>query len=134
MGERKAILEEEIAQLRSLQDLMKAEKDCLAGMDGEELLQVVRKKDGLVRRLAQLKEKRQGLQSRTDREAGLTGHALRELHSVRTALISEIREQSRVHERILADQSEQVGRLLGFFQSVFSRSSVYDRNGRMGSP
>jgi flagellar biosynthesis/type III secretory pathway chaperone len=134
MGERRTILEEEIEQLKCLQDLMKAEKDCLAGMNGEGLLQVVREKDGLVRRLGQLKQKRQSLRGETDPIAGQPAQALRDLLGVRNALISEIREQSRIHERILEDQSEQVGRLLGFFQSVFSRSSVYDRNGRMRSP
>ncbi len=132
MGERRAILEEEIQHLKCLQGLMKTEKDCLAGMNGEGLLRVVREKDGLVRRLGQLKARRRSLPVGTDGGAGQP-KAVRELLDLRNALVSEIREQSRVHERILEDQSEQVGRLLGFFQSVFSRGSVYDRNGRMKS-
>ena len=133
MGEGRTILEEEIEQLRCLRKLMESEKDCLVGMNGEGLLRVVREKDGLVRRLRRLKEKRQGLGREADASGGHT-HAVRELLGVRNALVSEIRERSRVHERILENQSEQVGRLLGFFQSVFSRGSVYNRNGRMRSP
>jgi flagellar biosynthesis/type III secretory pathway chaperone len=133
MGERRAILEEEIEQLRCLQGLMKTEKDCLACMNGEGLLRVVREKDGLVRRLGQLQERRQSLQGNTGPAEG-HARAIRQLLDVRSALISEIREQSRIHEKILEDQSEQVGRLLGFFQSVLTRNSVYDQKGRMKSP
>ena len=133
MGERRAVLEQEIEELKCLRELMKAEKECLAVMNGERLLRIVRQKDGLVRRLGQLKAKRQSLEGGPN--AGtVQPEAGRELFGVRDALVSEIREQSRVHERILEDQSQQIGRLLGFFRSVFSRSSVYDRNGRMRSP
>lgn len=133
MGERRAILEEEIAQLRCLEDLMKTERECLARMNGEGLFELVREKDGLVRRLGRLQEKRLGLQGPGEQEPA-EGQTLRDLIRIRNHLVSEIREQSRVHERILEEQSAQVGRLLGFFRSVFSRNSTYDRNGRMRSP
>ena len=133
MGERRAILEQEIEQLKCLQQLMKTEKDCLAAMNAEGLFRIVREKDGLVRRLGQLKAKRHSLQGEPN-TGTVQPQSVQELFGVRNALVSEIREQSRVHERILEDQSQQIGRLLGFFRSVFSRSSVYDRNGRMRSP
>jgi flagellar biosynthesis/type III secretory pathway chaperone len=134
MGERKAILEQEIEQLRCLQGLMKAERECLARMNGEGLLRLVREKDGLVRRLARLQEERRTLPGTSGPGAGDAAQALRELFVVRNALVSELREQSRVHERILEEQSERVGHMLGFFRSVFSRNATYDRNGRMRAP
>jgi flagellar biosynthesis/type III secretory pathway chaperone len=134
MGERKAILEEEIEQLRCLQGLMKAERECLARMNGEGLLRLVREKEGLVRRLDRLQERRRSLPRLSDPGAGEGTDAFRELLRLRNALVSDIREQSRVHERVLEEQSERVGDLIGFFRSAFSRNATYDRNGRMRAP
>jgi hypothetical protein len=125
----KQLLEEELEQLGNLQELMRAERECLLRMDREALMRVTREKEALALRMRGLNTRKESLEEQ-DRDSLTSSPRIRALFQTRNTLLREVREMSRVQKEIVDAQREQVGQLLGFLQNLRTQSSTYDATGK----
>jgi len=124
------IIEEEIRHLEQLQQLMQDERDSLDQMDRETLLKIVKNKAAIAVRLEELKSRRQTLETGPDASRD-NGQKVSELLKTRDTLVKTLKEENRIQRNVLATQSEQVDRLLGFFRQLRDPSIIYNSNGRL---
>jgi len=128
-GECRQILEEEIKELTSLQELMTAERESIIAMDRDRLLEFARKKEASALNLKGLSAQRRQLEE----TAGYTMSNAEEkkLSEIRDTLLREVEAKNRIQQEILNKQMDQVENMLAFFRHFQDQSTVYDRKGKL---
>ncbi len=128
-GHHKEIIEEEIRQLNELNDLIDVEKEAVIGMDRENLLDTVRKKEKVLLRLNQLNSEKQNREGEEGWRPNRPEET--ELYNIRARLLKDVRKKNITQQEILETQMEQVECLMAFFKHFQAQSAIYDSRGRL---
>ena len=128
-GDCRQILEEEIRELTSLQELMTAERESIIAMDRDRLLEFARKKEAAALHLKGLNAQRRQLEESTGYVMNIPEE--KKLSEIRNTLLREVEAKNRIQQEILNKQMGQVENMLAFFRHFQDQSTIYDHKGKL---